>query len=296
MQFTPQELALLTSEELELLPTDEDVAFYREHGFYKSKKIFTDAEIAMAIAGSERFYRGERDATLPRNFKSGWQPEDGEHVLRKNDYASLRNKELTALIRKPILGAIAARLCGSPSVRLWHDQLLFKPPLDDPNKPANVGWHTDRQYWRTCTSERMLTAWIPFHDCDEKMGTITMIDGSNHWSDAANGLDFFNNDLSTVEQASHSAGRRIVKVPINLKKGEVSFHHCRTIHGSGPNLSSQPRRSIAVHIQDEDNRSQPFHYPDRSEVIYDDLDDLCRRIDGIPDYADPRMCPRLWPS
>ena len=58
-----------------------------------------------------------------------------------------------------------------------NGMLLYKP-VEPPNgKPANVGWHTDRGYWKTCTSANMLTAWIPFHDCDERMGTITMIEG-----------------------------------------------------------------------------------------------------------------------
>jgi hypothetical protein len=106
---------MLTTEELALLPTDEEVQFYQTHGYSQSKKIFTDAEIDAAIAGSERYYHGERDHSLPA-FVPGWQPEHG-NVLRKNDYASLQNRELAVLVRKPLLGAIAARLCGA-SVRL----------------------------------------------------------------------------------------------------------------------------------------------------------------------------------
>lgn len=282
----------LTHEELNLLPTDEDVAFYREHGFYKSKRIFTDEEIEMAIAGSERFYRGERDAPLPGDFQPGWRPEHGENVLRKNDYASLQNRELTAFIRKPLLGAIAARLCGSSSVRLWHDQLLYKP-VSSPTQEINVGWHTDRMYWQTCTSDRMLTAWIPFHACDEQMGTITMIDRSHYWSENAKNLDFFSNDLKNMERGFNSNGEPIMKVPMHLLKGEVSFHSCLTIHGSGPNFGTMPRRSIAVHIQDGENRWRDHRHPGRDD-IGDDLDNQCRRINGIPDYSDPFMNPVLW--
>lgn len=283
----------LTSEELALLPTDEDIAFYQEHGYYKSKRIFTDEELAVAIAGSERFYRGERDAPLARELTNGWRSEHG-NVLRKNDYASLQNLELTSLIRKPILAAIAARLCGASSMRLFHDQLLYKP-VSDRSKEINVGWHTDRMYWQTCSSTKMLTAWIPFHDCDEQMGTITMIDKSNHWPDNAKHLDFFSSDLKGMEKSLLSDGQPIVKVPINLLKGEVSFHSCLTIHGSGPNFSSQPRRSIAVHLQDGDNRHRALVEEDWTD-LHDELDSLCRVVDGIPDYSDPRMCPVLWTS
>ncbi len=41
-----------------LLPTDADVAFYREHGYYMTKKIYTDEEIEAAVRGSERYYPG----------------------------------------------------------------------------------------------------------------------------------------------------------------------------------------------------------------------------------------------
>ena len=280
---------VLTPEELALLPTDEEIQFYQIHGYYHSKKIFTDEEIAAAIAGSERYYRGERDSTLAESIP-GWQPEDGE-VLRKNDYASLRNRELTGLVRKPLLGAIAARLCGD-SVRLWHDQLLYKPP-SDPNRTANVGWHTDRGYWKTCTSEQMLTAWIPFHDCDEQMGTITMIDQSHQWPDDLSTLDFFSHNLAAQEEQLQKHGYQLVKVPMNLRKGEVSFHHCRVIHGSGPNLTSQPRRSIAVHLQDASNRYREFSTPDGKHAWHVN-DRLVRQKDGLPDYTDPDFCPCLW--
>ena len=281
----------LLSEELDLLPTDEEVGFYQKHGYYKTKIIFTDEELDAAVEGSERYYRGERDAELPVAV-SGWKPEHG-NILRKNDYASLQNRELGALVHKPILGAIAARLAGAP-IRLWHDQLLYKPS-SDPKRQANVGWHTDKGYWKTCSSENMLTAWIPFHDCDEEMGTIMMVDSSIDWPDNSEGLDFFSNDLVGLEKRFNTGGKPVVKVPVNLLKGQVSFHHCLTIHGSGPNRKGQPRRSIAVHMQDQGNHYQKNYYKDGSLARHDN-DALCRKIEGMPDYSDPRICPVLWPT
>ena len=37
--------------------------------------------------------------------------------------------------------------------------------------------------------------------------------------------------------------------PALLRPGGVSFHHCLTYHGSGPNLSGRPRRSFALHMR-----------------------------------------------
>jgi hypothetical protein len=56
---------ILSPEERELLPPDDDVAFYRRHGWYVSKKILPDAVVDEAIRGSERYFASERDATIP---------------------------------------------------------------------------------------------------------------------------------------------------------------------------------------------------------------------------------------
>lgn len=281
----------LTLEQCALLPSDEEVAAFHERGYYVSRKIFTDQEIDAALRGSERFYSGDVDAT-DAYIPERWYPDGDYQGLRKHDYASLLNRELAHLARHPLLGAIAARLSGSPLVRLWHDQLLYKP-VDNPDAKSNVGWHTDLGYWKTCSSPDMLTAWIPFHDCNEEQGTITMIEGSNHWPDNTEKLDFSSNDLEALEREFDSGGQPVVKAPMNLKKGHVSFHHCRTIHGSGPNRGEAPRRSIAVHLQPADNRWQETRLQQGRLAVHNN-DALVRQTNGVPDYTDPTYCPVIY--
>ncbi len=265
------------------LPTDADVVVYRERGFFLSGLVLPSEVLDAAERGMARFYAGERDRRGPASVEdNGWRPEHG-NGLRKNDYASLRIDELAQLVSHPAIGAIAARLSGAAGIRLWHDQLLVKP-VDLPDRAANVGWHTDRQYWQTCSSEDMLTAWVPFHDVDETGGSITFVDGSHHWN--TTGGDFFEHDLDRQEAALVAAGRTVVKVPASLRRGQISFHHCRTIHGSGPNRSAQPRRSLAIHLQPSDNSYRPH------ALAHHRNDDLCRRAnDGTPDYTDPSRSP-----
>ena len=98
------------------------------------------------------------------------KPGDGD-TIRNSEYTALQNREIRALVQHPIIGAIAARLTRSSEIRLWDDQLVSKPPSAGPRGPV-VGWHTDRAYWMTCTSEDMLTAWIPLHDCPVEMGPV----------------------------------------------------------------------------------------------------------------------------
>ncbi|HYE06920.1 MAG TPA: phytanoyl-CoA dioxygenase family protein [Planctomycetota bacterium] len=287
---------MLTPADIALLPTDEDIAFYRLHGWWISPRIFSDDEIAAAVRGADRFYAGERDTALPdgrRHF--GWSAEHGD-VLRKNDYSTLQMRELGAFIRKPLLGAIAARLAGTPSIRLWHDQLLWKPiDTEEAGRKANVGWHTDRGYWKTCTSDDMLTAWIPFHDVDDSHGTLAVMDGSHRWGEHHGELNFFDPDLAKQEGAFDRLRGKLPRkrVPMVLRKGQASFHHVKLVHGSGPNRSRQPRRSLAVHLQDEANRWRAHRLPSGELAGHENVH-FCRKIDGVADFTDPAVCPTLW--
>jgi len=148
-----------------LLPGEEDVAFYEEHGYYVTPKALPDDVIDAAIRGAERHWAGERDWRLPVSGGFGdWKPGDGD-TIRNSEYTALQNREIRALVQHAIIGAIAGRLTRSSEIRLWDDQLVLKPPSAGPGGPV-VGWHTDRAYWMTCTSEDMLTAWIPLHYVD----------------------------------------------------------------------------------------------------------------------------------
>ncbi|HTF12109.1 MAG TPA: phytanoyl-CoA dioxygenase family protein [Asanoa sp.] len=270
------------------LPGPDDVAAYREHGFWVSPVIVPGAVLDAAERGMRRFYAGERDADLAG--PSGWTPADGPG-LRKNDYASLMVRELAELVRYPAIAATAARLAGASGVRLWHDQLLYKP-VDTAGLVANVGWHTDRQYWQSCSSDSMLTAWVAFHDVDEAGGSVSFLEGSHHWDVA--GLDFFAQDLDRLTDRIARQGFRVRARPTTMRRGQVSFHHCRTVHGSGPNHGSTPRRSLAIHLQPADNRWRHQVGTDGQPARHGN-DRLVRQADGVPDYADPRVCPQLFP-
>jgi ectoine hydroxylase-related dioxygenase (phytanoyl-CoA dioxygenase family) len=292
----------LTGAEQELLPTDDEVAFYAEHGWYLSRKLFSDAEIDGLVEASERFYAGERDRALPvRPAKLAyWDPSQGD-VQRHHDYVHYEHDGLGSLLRKPVLGAVAARLAQADEIRVFQSTLIYKPPIAD--EPSNVvPWHFDKHYWSSSTSDKMLTAFIPFHDCGEEMGTITMVDGSHRWeeigTDDSMTQHFAERDNTDLERVlAVNAGynhAQVTKVPMIIPKGHVSFHHCRTYHGSPSNRSDRPRRAVSFHLQDGDNEYRPYPLSNGELLTYNH-DVLVRKTpDGRPDYADPAFCPVLW--
>jgi hypothetical protein len=296
------DIPALTDEQRALLPSAEDVAFYAEHGWYLTRKLLTDDEVDTLVAASERFYAGERDRTLPLRPPrlAYWEPRHGP-VQRHNDYIHYESDPIGRILRKPLIAAVAARLAQAEAIRLFQSTLIYKPPR--PDEQSNVvPWHFDKHYWSTCTSTRMLTAFIPFHDCGVEMGTITMVDGSHRWREIgardSTSRHFAERDRTELdamlEENARYNGMTARKIPMEIPKGHMSFHHCRTYHGSGANRSDRPRRAISLHLQDGDNAYREFRLSDGNSVAYNH-DVLVRRTaDGRPDYADPEFCPTLW--
>lgn len=294
----------LTDEERELLPSDDEVVHYAEHGWYLTKKLLTDEETDLLTSASERFYAGHRDRTLPLRPPrlAYWEPEHGD-VQRHNDYVHYEDDTIGRVLRKPLIAAVAARLAEADEIRLFQSTLILKPAR--PQEESNlVPWHFDKHYWASCTSESMLTAFIPFHDCDEEMGTITMVDGSHRWKETGGNdetsLHFAERDRDQLDEMLEENARfnntEVRKIPMTIPRGHMSFHHCLTYHGSGANRSDRPRRAISLHLQDGANRYRQFRRSDDVPVVYNH-DVLVRRgPGGQPDYADEAYCPVLWRS
>jgi ectoine hydroxylase-related dioxygenase (phytanoyl-CoA dioxygenase family) len=292
----------LTDEDMALLPTDDEVKHYADHGYHLTRKLLTDDEVDLLVDASDRFYAGARDRTLPlRPPKLAYWEPGNANVQRHNDYIHYESDEIARILRKPIIGAVAARLAQADAIRVFQTTLIYKPPR--PEETTNiVPWHFDKHYWSTSTSERMLTAFIPFHDCFAEMGTITMVDGSHLWKETgANDTvvkhfaDRNKEDLDVMLAENAAFNNSEVRtVPMLIPKGHMSFHHCKTYHGSGANISGRPRRAISLHLQDGDNEYRGYTLSDGTAVAYNH-DVLVRKTaDGRPDYADPDFCPTVW--
>lgn len=279
-----------------LMPTDEDAARYEALGWYRSQQIVPHSLLDEVRSAIEAHQMGKRDRALPRTAKfSDWRPGDGDGV-RNNEFCSLQNDKVRDLVMLPVLGAIAARLARAPAIRLFDDQAVYKPPAGSGETATAVGWHTDHSYWSTCTSTRMLTAWIPFEDATEENGTLSVIDGSCRWPESEHMRGFNDPDLDRIE---NRIGRKIPKsliTPMRLKKGQVSFHHMRALHASAPNRTRAPRVALAIHMQDDGNRYRAYSIADGARVVLPH-DQLCRRdAEGRPDYTDPDVFPQIWRS
>jgi ectoine hydroxylase-related dioxygenase (phytanoyl-CoA dioxygenase family) len=271
--------------------TDSDVAEYHERGYWVSPKLLSDDQIAMLRDELARvLLRNERDTD---NWSWSAPPDWSQYAptqVRQVTNAWWANFAIRKAVLNPVIGYIGSRFMNTPEVRLWHDQVIYKPPsAGDTDKAGNVGWHQDYAHWQCCSTSNMCTAWVALQDTDLSNGGMRTIVGSHKTGMAEDAYTFGEKDLDAL-QARFSKGRQWIDEPCIIKAGHASFHHALTFHGSGPNLSDQPRWNFIVHMMPQDcvltTTSKARHH-------------LCATLlgpwakEGTP-FAGP-LFPRLWP-
>lgn len=282
--------AVLTLADLDQVVTEEVVAQYWERGYWTSPRLFDDAQIERLRQAHERLWRGEYDADTPSQY--GIAPVDLHSLaLRQQCNALWLNAEMCRAVTSPLVGAIAARLMRVESVRLWHDQAIYKPGTGNgtATDAGNVGWHQDYGFWKAASTTNMCTAWIALQDTDLTNGGMRTIVGSHKWGLIEGSDSFFDQDLEALaERFAAQGGSPWLDEPCILKAGEVSFHHALTFHGSGANRTQQPRLSLVSHLMPGDTAyrvGQPWH----PNVVFLGPN----AYDGQPFVGD--YWPQLWP-
>ena len=243
----------LSDKQRNLLPTEEEISKYEECGWYVSDKVLPMELIDAAIEGAEALYRGEKNIDHPPIIGPANDVFDESKVLMNNEYACMQRSEIWDLVSAPIVAAMAARLARTEEIRLFADALMCKFPAKKHDNGV-FGWHTDKAYWPSCTSNNMLTAWIPFQDVTIDMGPMHVIENSNQW-EMDDELRTFcaagNKKLNEFESYLKKSKKKYRNVPMTLKKGQLSFHNANTFHGSSINSSDFKRMTLTIHFQDK---------------------------------------------
>ena len=132
---------------------------------------------------------------------------------------------------------VAAQLLGVPSVRLYHDQALFKPAGAD-----RTPWHQDRYYWPLDT-DRTITMWMPLVDVEMQMGSMIFASGSHRASGLGDLIISAETDRRLTSIIKEHAWP-IVSEPVRM--GDATFHAGATLHSAGANRSDRVREVLTV--------------------------------------------------
>ncbi|MEU1122894.1 phytanoyl-CoA dioxygenase family protein [Streptomyces sp. NPDC005899] len=282
----------------------EALTFYREHGWFATGTVLPEDLLDRAEEVVRGLDEDRRDLRVPQGLRDflAWPP-GMPRPTRLNQYIALQYQAISDLTSFPALARTAALLTGSSQLRIFNTALIRKRP-GAARQYARVGWHCDRAYWATCSSPRMTTAWVPLQDTTVSMGTLAVMDASHAWPDTTDvralrtAKTFITEDHDLLWDRIDALRSGAVSVDvrrIELRRGQVSFHHPLTLHGSGANLSEVSRNAISIHYQDAANHYVPAVETDGTPAEYVHDGFVGRLPNGEPDYADPEICPTVWP-
>jgi hypothetical protein len=220
--------------------SEEQIEFYREHGYLAGVRVLTDAQVGVL--------REElRELTEPLHPAHELFYE--YHSNESSDPAKILFHALGAwrispafhdLLWHPSFTVPASQLLDG-AVRFWHDQLFCKPA----HHGGFVAWHQDYSYWTRTRPINHLSCWIGLDDSTRENGCVHYVPGSHRWQLLpVTGLA---DDMSAIKSVLTDEQLAEFKpVAIELKKGECSFHHPLMVHGSFENRTPQERRAIVI--------------------------------------------------
>lgn len=129
-----------------------------------------------------------------------------------------------------------------PNILLWSAEFFIKGAHTD----KIVSWHQDLTYWGLGETNDELTAWLALSDVNVESGCMQFVAGSHHQQILPHRDTFDTTNLLSrgqelaVDVADEDA------VDVVLSPGQVSFHHGRMFHASGPNCSAHDRIGLAL--------------------------------------------------
>ena len=227
--------------------TEEQTAEFHARGFLNGGKILTDEEVEVLRQELTRVIeeRDRPDRPQPVRITNLSQDENAPVWQIVNIW--MASEPYRQLMMRPDITTGVAQLTGARELRIWHDQIQYKPP-----EIGGVNmWHQDAPLWPIIAPMTEVTAWIALDDADETNGCMSMVPGSHLWG---NHIDFLRTLRSYEDMPATFQGHRIEVVRCPVRAGEVHFHHALTWHGSHANTSGRPRRAIALHYMTEETR------------------------------------------
>ena len=192
------------------------------------------------------------------------------------------------VIRQSRLGAVAAELMGSRTVRLHHDHLLVK----EPGTTIRTPWHQDQPFYNIDGSDTV-SFWIPL-DPVPRESTLEFVAGSHASRTWYTPRSFFDDralvfDEGTFAEVPDVEADRDAYTILGwpLEPGDAVAFNMLTLHAAAG--SRDRRRAFSVRLVGDDVRLAAR--PHRTSPAFPELDGALSPGDEL----DHPLFPLLWP-
>lgn len=223
--------------------TEEECAFYQEHGWVKlpglisaetAERLQAEAErLASAEATGDLEAKGKAYSAQAHQFQSVVAPSESSDLFRSLSYSRA-------------LGLVAARLMSTPltgprKARRAFDSILVKLPSDT-DASEGTRWHQDRAYF-PFDRDGALMMWIALVPMTADMGTLRFVDGSHRLGLFGRHQHIEGGDALQAFPAV--AEKYPLAPPLDMRPGDATVHDALTFHSAAANVTDRARWAVA---------------------------------------------------
>ena len=208
----------------------DQVAAYRRDGYLLPLRAFDAGRVSRYRACIEELERHTVADSLPHTLNQ---------YFRVNGHLVL--PFMAEIAATPSVLDAAESILG-PDLLVWSCELFIK----EPGTPKVVTWHQDLTYGGLGETDEELSAWIALSPSTRESGCMRFIPGSHRQPILPHRDTFADDNLLSRGQEIAVAVDEAEAVDDVLAPGEMSLHHGRMFHASGPNLSGDRRIGAVV--------------------------------------------------
>ena len=240
--------------------TEEEIQQYDLNGYIVINDVLTEEEMQPLDYWFDHFTSGKEAHRMAKDFCDMSQPygtpiEDFQLVNAM--LPSYYRPELKNNIYFQLAHDMANQLYTKGKAELDYEQFLAKKPA---KKKAEFAMHQDLGYWPKTKNTWTATFSLALSDSDLINGCLQLIPGTNkepelrkhvpkQYDDAASNEGTNRDDSHTLVIETHP-DEEIIYLPV--KRGSITIHDERIVHGSAGNNSSEWRKTYIMAFRDSE--------------------------------------------
>ncbi len=210
--------------------TEQQVAQYWRDGYLFPLDLMSRQEAQIWRQKLEQMEQDYREVKMPRTVNT-YKRINAQCVM-PFAYELASHPDLLDMV-EGILG---------PDILIYGAEFFIK----EAGTPHIVSMHQDLTYWGLGATDNLVTAWIALSEVNVKSGCMQFVAGSHNHQILPHEDTFAENNLLSRGQEIQVEVNDSDKTDIVLTPGQISLHHGRTIHGSGPNSSDDRRIGFVI--------------------------------------------------
>ena len=263
--------------------TKKEISQFNNQGYLVLKNVLTEKEMLSIDPVFDHFISGKEQKRMKKDFCDMSQPYGTPFEKFQLVNAMLPGKYMPSFkenIFFKVAQNISKQLYPSGIPDMDYEQFLAKKPT---KKEAEFSMHQDLGYWPKTKNTWTATFSLALSDADIVNGCLHVIPGSNNeknlrehkpksYSKSEKKSNEKRDDSHTLVIESNP-NDKLVYLPV--KRGDITIHDERIVHGSGGNNSDKWRKTYIIAFRDSETikkeRSIGFTHSHNDKVDWEKI-------------------------